>query len=91
MNNAADRLADAIRFLAGALLVIVASAMIAVIAGRYVGFATAWADEVARVAFIWSASLGAASGTHRGLNFAIPLIATERTGRNTANACQISL
>jgi TRAP-type C4-dicarboxylate transport system permease small subunit len=81
LPDAADRLASAIRTAAGVLLVIVAVAMIAVIAGRYVGFTTAWADEVARIAFIWSASLGAASGTHRGLNFAIPLIATERTGR----------
>jgi TRAP-type C4-dicarboxylate transport system permease small subunit len=81
MHEVADRLANAIRTVAGALLVIVAAAMIMVIAGRYIGFATAWADEVARIAFIWSASLGAASGTHRGLNFAIPLIATERKGR----------
>jgi len=55
--------------------------MVIVILGRYVGFATAWADEVARIAFIWSACLGAASGTHRGLNFAIPLIASKREGR----------
>jgi TRAP-type C4-dicarboxylate transport system permease small subunit len=81
MTNAADRLANAIRTAAGVLLVVVTLAMIAVIAGRYVGFATAWADEVARIAFLWSASLGAASGTHRGLNFAIPLIATDRAGR----------
>jgi TRAP-type C4-dicarboxylate transport system permease small subunit len=81
MGDAADRLANAIRNAAGVLLVIVALAMIAVISGRYVGFATAWADEVARIAFIWSASLGAASGTHRGLNFSIPLIATDRKGR----------
>jgi TRAP-type C4-dicarboxylate transport system permease small subunit len=77
----AARLADAIRTAAGVLLVVVACAMVAVILGRYVGFATAWADEVARIAFIWSASLGAASGTYRGLNFAIPLIATHRSGR----------
>jgi TRAP-type C4-dicarboxylate transport system permease small subunit len=75
------RIADAIRTAAGVLLVIVALAMAAVIVGRYVGFATAWADEVARIAFVWSASLGAASGTYRGLNFAIPLIATNRSGR----------
>ncbi len=81
MPKAADRLANAIRTVAGVLLVVVTLAMIAVIAGRYVGFATAWADEVARIAFIWSASMGAASGTHRGLNFAIPLIAADRAGR----------
>ena len=80
MHDAAERLANAIRTAAGVLLVIVALAMMAVILGRYVGFVTAWADEVARLAFIWSACLGAASGTHRGLNFAIPLIATNREG-----------
>lgn len=80
MDELASRFADSIRKLAGILLVIVASAMVAVILGRYIGFATAWADEVARIAFIWSASLGAASGTQRGLNFAIPLIAVNRTG-----------
>ena len=81
MHEAATRLANGIRTLAGVLLVIVALAMLAVILGRYVGFATAWADEVARLAFIWSASLGAASGAHRGLNFAIPLIGPKEAGR----------
>ena len=69
------------RTIAGILLVIVTVAMGAVILGRYAGFSTAWADEVARIAFIWSVALGAASGTYRGLNFAIPLIATSRAGR----------
>lgn len=81
MSDWAAGLARAVRLAAGVLLVIVATAMVAVILGRYVGFATAWADEVARIAFIWSACLGAASGTHRGLNFAIPLIASKREGR----------
>ena len=80
MDELASRFADVIRKLAGVLLIVVAAAMVAVILGRYVGFATAWADEVARIAFIWSASLGAASGTQRGLNFAIPLIAANRQG-----------
>jgi len=80
-DNRMDRLANAVRTAAGVLLVIVAAAMVTVILGRYVGFATAWADEVARLAFIWSACLGAASGTHRGLNFAIVLIAQKRRGR----------
>jgi len=75
------RLANAIRIGAGVLLVVVFSAMVAVILGRYAGFVTAWADEVARIAFTWSVALGAASGTHRGLNFAIPLIASKRSGR----------
>jgi len=81
MHDLVGRIADAVRTASGVLLVIVTLAMVAVILGRYVGFATAWADEVARIAFVWSASLGAASGTYRGLNFAIPLIATNRRGR----------
>ena len=81
MHDRVGRIADVVRTAAGVLLVIVTLAMVAVILGRYVGFATAWADEVARIAFVWSASLGAASGTYRGLNFAIPLIATNRSGR----------
>ena len=81
MHDLVGRIADTVRTAAGVLLVIVTLAMVAVILGRYVGFATAWADEVARIAFVWSASLGAASGTYRGLNFAIPLIATNRSGR----------
>lgn len=81
LHELADRLANVIRTVAGLLLVVVTASMIAVILGRYVGFPTAWADEVARLTFIWSASLGAASGTHRGLNFSIPLIAAHRTGR----------
>ena len=81
LHELADRLANVIRTVAGLLLVVVTASMIAVILGRYVGFPTAWADEVARLTFIWSASLGAASGTHRGLNFSIPLIAARRTGR----------
>ena len=81
MHDLVGRIADTVRTAAGVLLVIVTLAMVAVILGRYVGFATAWADEVARIAFVWSASLGAASGTYRGLNFAIPLIATNRRGR----------
>jgi TRAP-type C4-dicarboxylate transport system permease small subunit len=81
LERVAGRLADLIRTVAGILLVVVTLAMGAVIVGRYAGFATAWADEVARIAFIWSVALGAASGTYRGLNFAIPLIATNRRGR----------
>ncbi len=79
--QAADRLARGVRTAAGILLVVVALAMMAVILGRYVGFTTAWADEVARLAFLWSACLGAASGSYRGLNFAVPLIASRRSGR----------
>lgn len=79
--DAVRRLADAVRILAGALLVIVTGALLLVIAGRYAGFGTAWADEVARVAFMWCVALGGASGSYRGLNFAVPIIGTGLTGR----------
>ncbi|SLN64647.1 TRAP transporter small permease [Oceanibacterium hippocampi] len=73
-----DRMADLVRTIAGILLVVVATSMIVVIAGRYVGFATAWADEVARITFVWCACLGATSGLHRGLHFVVFQIATVR-------------
>ena len=77
---AIDRLANGLRTTAGILLVVVVTGMVIVILGRYIGFATAWADEVARISFIWSASLGAASGTHRKMHFAIALIAGKGQG-----------
>jgi len=58
--------------------------LLLVIVGRYAGFATAWADEVARVSFMWCVALGGASGAYRGLNFAVPLIGTSLRGRNKA-------
>ncbi len=80
-----DRLADLVRVVAGILLVIVAIAMIATITGRYAGFPTAWADETARIAYVWSACLGAASGLHRGLHFNVRLFnLNERSGPGRA-------
>lgn len=86
------RMADAVRFVAGVLLVVVTVALLLVIVGRYAGFGTAWADEVARVAFMWSVALGGASGSYRGLNFAVPLIGTGlRGGRQRALQGALSL
>jgi len=79
-----ERVADAARLAAGVLLVAVTAALLLVIVGRYAGFATAWADEVARVSFMWCVALGGASGAYRGLNFAVPLIGTSLRGRNKA-------
>ncbi|MFM7256406.1 MAG: TRAP transporter small permease [Betaproteobacteria bacterium] len=76
-----ETLARTLRTTAGILLVVVTLAILTVIAGRYAGFPTAWADEVARIAFLWSACLGAASGTYRGLHFAIPLIGANASRR----------
>lgn len=76
-----DTLARTVRTTAGILLVVVTLAILTVILGRYAGFPTAWADEVARIAFLWSACLGAASGTYRGLHFAIPLIGANASKR----------
>ena len=76
-----EALARTVRTAAGILLVVVTLAILTVIAGRYAGFPTAWADEVARIAFLWSACLGAASGTYRGLHFAIPLIGANASKR----------
>lgn len=80
--DAVGRVADVVRVVAGVLLVVVTSALLLVIAGRYLGFGTAWADEVARVSFMWCVALGGASGSYRGLNFAVPLIGNNLTGRS---------
>ena len=69
-----DRFAVTIRTLAGIMLVVVAFGMIATIAGRYLGFPSAWADELARLAFVWSATLGAASALHHGAHFMVSLV-----------------
>lgn len=71
METIIEKLAKAVLTIAGALLVLVTICMLTVIAGRYAGFATAWADEVARIAFVWCASLGAASGIQKGLHFVV--------------------
>ena len=71
LESVAEGLAEVIRIAAGILLFIVATAMITVVLGRYIGFVTAWADEVARIAFVWCACLGAASSVHRGLHFTV--------------------
>jgi TRAP-type C4-dicarboxylate transport system permease small subunit len=78
LQTLADRMADLVRTIAGILLVVVASSMIIVIVGRYIGFVTAWADEIARIAFVWCACLGAVSGLYRGLHFAVFQISTVR-------------
>ncbi len=71
-------MADLVRTIAGILLVVVASLMIIVIVGRYVGFVTAWADEIARITFVWCVCLGATSGLYRGLHFVVFQISTVR-------------
>ncbi len=81
MHTIIDRLAGLVRVIAGALLVLVTGCMVTVIAGRYAGFSTAWADEVARIAFVWSASLGAASGIHKGMHFAVFQVSAVRHPR----------
>jgi TRAP-type C4-dicarboxylate transport system permease small subunit len=84
LESTSERLARIVRLAAGVLLVIVTVSMLTVILGRYVGFATAWADEVARIAFVWCASLGAVSGIQRRLHFVVfqaSTVKSERTRR----------
>lgn len=75
-----DRLAVAVRWAAGFFLIGVVLCVGAAILGRYVGFASAWADEMARICFIWSVALGASSATHNRLHFAMSLIADKLHG-----------
>ena len=45
-----------------------------VILGRYTNLSVPWADELARIFFIWSAFLGAASGIHNKMHFSVSFL-----------------
>ena len=70
-----DRLAVVVRWAAGISLFGVVLCVGATILGRYIGFASAWAVELARICFIWSVALGASVASHKRLHFAMSLIA----------------
>jgi TRAP-type C4-dicarboxylate transport system permease small subunit len=42
--------------------------------GRYLGLSVPWADELARISFIWACLLGASSGTHKKLHFSVSFV-----------------
>ena len=71
MSKIIDRLASITKILAGICLGIMTLMIGVLILGRYLGFSVPWADELARIFFVWTSLLGASSGTHRKLHFSV--------------------
>lgn len=71
MSKIIDRLAFAIRILAGICLGILTLMVGILIFGRYLSLSVPWADELARIFFVWTSLLGASSGTHKKLHFSV--------------------
>jgi len=71
MHKIIDCLALATKIAAGVSLGAMTIMVGIVILGRYINLSVAWADELARIFFIWSAFLGAASATHNRMHFSV--------------------
>ncbi len=74
MDTIIERLAFVIRILAGICLGFVTLMVGILIFGRYLGLSVPWADELARISFIWACLLGASSGTHKKLHFSVSFV-----------------
>ena len=74
MQNFIDHLAFATKVVAGFLLGAMTIMVAIVILGRYTNLSVPWADELARIFFIWSAFLGAASGIHNKMHFSVSFL-----------------
>jgi TRAP-type C4-dicarboxylate transport system permease small subunit len=71
MSKIIDRLASVTKILAGICLGIMTLMIGILILGRYLGLSVPWADELARIFFVWTSLLGASSGTHKRLHFSV--------------------
>ena len=71
MDKFSDFIAHGIRVIAGALLGGVLLTVSITILGRYLSFNVAWADELARILFIWSVLFGAISATYKRIHFSV--------------------
>ena len=71
MSRMINQLAAVIRILAGICLGILALMVGILILGRYLSLSVPWADELARIFFVWASLLGASSGTHKRLHFSV--------------------
>jgi TRAP-type transport system small permease protein len=71
MSKRIDQLASVVRVLAGICLGIMTLMIGVLIFGRYLSLSVPWADELARIFFVWASLLGASSGTHKRLHFAV--------------------
>jgi TRAP-type C4-dicarboxylate transport system permease small subunit len=82
MRNFVNLLANITKISAGILLGAMTIMVAIVILGRYLALSVPWADELARMLFIWSALLGAASATHNKLHFSVSFL-TSYFGKTT--------
>ncbi len=82
MRKFVDLLASITKISAGILLGAMTIMVGIVIVGRYLALSVPWADELARMLFIWSALLGAASATHNKLHFSVSFL-TSYFGKTT--------
>lgn len=71
MSQIINRLAFVTRTLAGICLGIMTLMIGTLILGRYLSLSVPWADELARILFVWASLLGASSGTHKRLHFSV--------------------
>ena len=71
MSKTIDRLAFVTRVLAGICLGIMTLMVGILILGRYLSLSVPWADELGRIFFVWASLLGASSGTHKRIHFAV--------------------
>lgn len=71
MSRMINQLAAVIRILAGICLGILVIMVGILIFARYASLSAPWADELARIFFVWTSLLGASSGTHKRLHFAV--------------------
>lgn len=63
------------RLAAGAALAVLLTLIIALVLARYLSISLPWADELARMAFVWMVALGAASGLDKRAHFALSFFA----------------
>lgn len=72
--KALNGLALMCRWMAGGSLAILLAVIVTVVLARYLSISVPWADEIARLAFVWTIALGAAVGLHNKAHFALSLI-----------------
>ena len=74
MSKMMDRLALVVRVLAGICLGGMTLMVGTLILGRYLNLSVPWADELARIFFVWASLLGASSATHKKLHFSVSFL-----------------
>jgi TRAP-type transport system small permease protein len=71
MSEAIKRLALFTRTMAGIFLGVMTLMIGTLIIGRYLSLSVPWADELARIFFVWACLLGASSGTNKRMHFSV--------------------